>query len=144
MARGSLIAPLDADDLWRPTKIERQVARFLEADDKVALVYAWSHIVDDEGRIMRSSGHCQVSEGDVFHELMEFNLVGNGSNPLMRKDRVLEAGGYDPDLRDRDAQGCEDWQLYLRLAERYEVAVVPEWLVGYRQVPAQCRGISGR
>jgi len=135
MAGGSLIAPLDADDLWGPTKIERQVARFLEADDRLALVYTWSHNVDEDGRVMRLKGSRAEWEGDVFHQLIETNLVGNGSNPLMRRDRVLDAGGYDPKLRAQGAEGCEDWKLYLRLAERYEFAVVRECLVGYRQTP---------
>jgi len=133
MAQGSLIAPLDADDLWERTKIERQVACFRGSDDRLALVYSWSHSIDDEGRIMRWKANRPEAQGRVFHQLIEANLIGNGSTPLMRKDRVLEVGGYDPELRAREAQGCEDWKLYLSLAERYDFAVVPACLVGYRQ-----------
>jgi hypothetical protein len=61
------------------------------------------------------------------------NLVGNGSVPLMRRDAVLEAGGYDPTLRSRKAQGCEDLLLYCRIAARHHAAVVPDFLTGYRQ-----------
>ena len=135
-AQGSLIAPLDADDLWKPTKIERQVACFLAADDNLSLVYTWSHNIDEEGGIMRWKRNRPKVEGRVFHHLIEANLIGNGSTPLMRKDHVLEAGGYDPAFRDRDAEGCEDWKLYLALAERYDFAAVREPLVGYRQTPA--------
>lgn len=42
-------------------------------------------------------------------------------------------GGYDTQLRAQNAQGCEDWDLYLRIAEYYKFAVVPEILVGYRK-----------
>ena len=135
MAQGSLIAPIDADDLWERTKIERQVACFLAADDGLALVYTWSHSIDEEGRIMRWKRNRPKEEGRVFHQLIEANLLGNGSTPLMRKDRLLEAGGYDPELRAQNAEGCEDWKLYLSLAERYDFAVVRECLVGYRQTP---------
>ena len=136
MARGSLIAPLDADDLWKPTKIERQVACFLATDDSLGLVYTWSHIIDEDGQIFaRRRRNLSHEEGKVFHQILEANFVGNGSTPLMRKDYVLEAGGYDPELRARNAEGCEDWKLYLALAERYEFAVVRDSLVGYRQTP---------
>jgi len=135
MSRGSLIAPLDADDLWKRTKLEQQVACFLAADDKLALVYTWSHNIDEDGRIMRWKRNRPEEEGRVFHQLVEANLIGNGSTPLMRRDHVLQAGGYDPELRAQNAEGCEDWKLYLALAERYEFAVVRESLVGYRQTP---------
>jgi glycosyltransferase involved in cell wall biosynthesis len=140
-AQGSLIAPLDADDLWKPTKIERQVACFLAAADNadnadnLALVYTWSHNIDETGGIMRWKKNRPDVEGRAFHNLIEANFIGNGSTPLMRKDYVLEAGGYDPAFRAQDAEGCEDWKLYLALAERYEFAAVREPLVGYRQTP---------
>jgi glycosyltransferase involved in cell wall biosynthesis len=134
-AQGSLIAPLDADDLWKPTKIERQVACFLAAADNLALVYTWSHNIDEMGGIMRWKRNRPNVEGRAFHHLVEANFIGNGSTPLMRKDYVLEAGGYDPAFRAQDAEGCEDWKLYLALAERYDFAAVREPLVGYRQTP---------
>lgn len=134
-AQGSLIAPLDADDLWKPTKIERQVACFLAAADNLALVYTWSHNIDEMGGIMRWKRNRPKVEGRAFHHLIEANFIGNGSTPLMRKDYVLEAGGYDPAFRTQDAEGCEDWKLYLALAERYDFAAVREPLVGYRQTP---------
>ena len=133
VAQGSLIAPLDADDLWERTKIERQVAQFRAADDQLALVYTWSHSIDDEGRIMRWETNRPEGEGRVFLQLIEANIIGNGSAPLMRKDRVIEAGGYDTELRAQGAEGCEDWKLYLALAERYDFAVIRACLVGHRQ-----------
>ena len=48
------------------------------------------------------------------------------ASPAERKDYVLEAGGYDPAFRSQDAEGCEDWKLYLALAERYDFAAVRE------------------
>ncbi len=134
-AEGNLVAPLDADDLWKPTKIERQVARFRAAADNLALVYTWSHNIDEEGGIMRWKRNRPKVEGRAFHHLIEANFIGNGSTPLMRKDYVLAAGGYDPTFRNQDAEGCEDWKLYLTLAERYDFAAVREPLVGYRQTP---------
>jgi hypothetical protein len=43
-------------------------------------------------------------------------------------------GFYNCKLKEQDAQGCEDWDIYLRIAEFYQFRVVPEFLIGYRQV----------
>ena len=37
-------------------------------------------------------------------------------------------------MKENNAQGCEDWELYLRLAEHYQFRVVPEFLIGYRKI----------
>lgn len=138
-ARGAFIAPVDADDLWKPEKIARQMSRFL-ANDSLGLVYTWWEHVDEDGRVIPRTDYLgrakslSAPRGKVLHDLIEKNIVGNASTPIMRKEAVLEAGGYDPGLHARNAQGCEDWKLYLALAERYEFDVVPEYLVGYRQL----------
>jgi hypothetical protein len=62
------------------------------------------------------------------------NFVGSGSPALIRKQAIIEAGGYDYSLRAAGAQGCEDFKLYLQIAERYEFAVVKEFLTGYRSL----------
>ena len=129
-ASADFIAPLDADDLWRSTKIERQLRALRAGGPEVGLVYCWSAVIDEDSRIT-SRVHPPYA-GDVLPHLFYGNFVGNGSSALMRKAHVVEVGGYDSSLKERRSQGCEDWKLYLLLAERCHFAVVPDHLVGYR------------
>jgi glycosyltransferase involved in cell wall biosynthesis len=132
--KGELIAPVDADDVWHPLKIEKQVAAMRGGGRKVGLVYTWSALLDGQSRVTALAGQ-YFHEGNVLTSLCEFNMVGNGSSPLMRAEAVRQVGGYDASLVGLKAQGCEDWALYLAIAERFEFAVVPEYLTGYRQLP---------
>lgn len=131
-ARSDLVAPVDADDLWSTDKIERQLDALRRGGPSVALVYTWSMLIDSDSRIV-GRGDRHTDEGDVLPRMCRGNLVGNGSAALMRRAAVLEAGGYDPSLRARRAQGCEDFLLYCRIAARHRFAVVPDFLTGYRQ-----------
>src|SRR5262249_883170 len=47
-ARGEFIAPLDADDLWHPQKIARQVEIMRASPATVGLVYCWSVEIDED------------------------------------------------------------------------------------------------
>jgi glycosyltransferase involved in cell wall biosynthesis len=132
-ARGAYVAPLDADDLWHTGKIARQLRCLLQAGDKAGLVYCWSVDIDDASIITERRLDLDRFEGDVYAALVLTNFVGNASVPLIRKSELEAIGGWDPDLRRRQAQGCEDWQTYLRLAERTDYALEPAFLVGYRQ-----------
>ncbi|MDG2528027.1 glycosyltransferase [Caulobacter endophyticus] len=132
--RGALIAPVDADDLWSPDKIERQLRVLQHGGPSVALVYTWYAVIDAQGRIVETN-HRPRDEGDVLARLCRGNLIGNGSSPLIRKAAVIEAGGYCSRLRDSRAQGCEDLLLYFRIAERHDFAVVADFLTGYRRLP---------
>jgi glycosyltransferase involved in cell wall biosynthesis len=132
-SKGEVIAPVDADDLWSPDKIERQLRALREGGERVGLVYAWYAHIDSDGNVR---GMVRPMEsGDVLEPICFGNFVGNGSSALMRKSAVLEAGGYDPSLRARKAQGCEDFLLYFRIAEKYHFALVADSLTGYRQLP---------
>ena len=130
-ALGEFIAPIDADDIWFPEYLEAQLP--LMDDLKVGMVYAWSVFIDEAGRLMKT---CQSNlwQGDDYLPLINRNLPGNASCVLMRHSYVRLIGGYDSSYRTLNAQGCEDWDLYLRLAEKFETRVVPRLLVGYRQV----------
>ena len=131
-ARGEFIAPLDADDIWHPQKIARQIAAMRAAGPKVGMVYTWSLRIDETRHILSRPSSVPDYSGNVYPFLVLYNFVGNGSTPLLRRSGVLEAGGYDQSLRARRGEGCEDQLLYLLLAERYEAALVPDFLVGYR------------
>jgi glycosyltransferase involved in cell wall biosynthesis len=133
-AHGDLVAPVDADDLWSPDKIEKQLRALKAGGGNVALVYTWYALIDDQSRITDTT-YRPTEEGDVLRRMCCGNLVGNGSSPLMLKSAVRAAGGYDSTLRARKAQGCEDVLLYYRIAERHRFALVAEPLTGYRQTP---------
>ena len=51
-SRGEYIAPIDADDIWYPQKLEKQVQCMLEADQSIGLVYAWSVRIDEDDVIV--------------------------------------------------------------------------------------------
>jgi glycosyltransferase involved in cell wall biosynthesis len=136
---GEFIAPIDADDIWYPQKIEKQVECFLKSEENVGLVYNLSVWIDEEDRIIGKYepnyylNYFNV-EGNAYPALLYTNIVGNGSVPLIRRTCFEKIGGYNHKLKQQNAQGCEDWDIYLRIAEFYEYRVVPEFLVGYRQV----------
>jgi glycosyltransferase involved in cell wall biosynthesis len=132
-AAGPLVAPVDADDLWHPTKIERQVRRLREATD-AAVVYCWMLEIDPASRVIQRRLDQDECEGDVYAALVLANFVG-ASVPLIPRDLAMAVGGWDPSLRARKAQGAEDWQFHLRLAARARFALEPAFLVGYRESP---------
>jgi glycosyltransferase involved in cell wall biosynthesis len=131
VARGEFVAPLDADDLWDPAKIERQVSRMIEAGDGTGLVYCWWVSIDADGAVLDSSPRWRI-EGNAAETLLEVNYTGNASVPLYRRRNIEEVGGFDVALGDRHA-GCEDWDLALKVAERSCVGLVPSVLVAYRR-----------
>jgi glycosyltransferase involved in cell wall biosynthesis/peptidoglycan/xylan/chitin deacetylase (PgdA/CDA1 family) len=133
-SRADFIAPIDSDDLWMPTKIEKQMAMMLSRGRRCGLVYTWQITIDEHGRVVSPRPKWEV-EGYVLPRILYGNLVGGGSPALMRKQAVIEAGGYDASLHEQHAQGCEDFKLYLQIAERYDFAVIREYLTGYRELP---------
>lgn len=130
---GTFIAPLDADDVWHPEKIERQLESARRGGEKVGLVYTWWYLMSEDAAV-RTAWKMPTAQGSVFKQLLSMNFIGCASVPLIRRSCLDEVGLYDVALRDHRAEGCEDWDLALRIAEQYEVRVVPMPLVGYRKV----------
>lgn len=123
LATGEWIAFLDADDLWHPTKLQRQ----LEGLDR-----SWSYTNRTNfglrGEVPVLQSDCTaMHDGDVFVRLLsEGNFITN-SSVLIRRDLFLRLGGFTTQLRN-----AEDWELWLRVAEHHPVAYCAEPLVRYR------------
>lgn len=131
-ARGKYIAPLDADDFWFPEKVEKQVSCMEQFGSETGLVYCWSRLIDEFGDIV-DDGHPHTVEGRLRYALVLRNILGNGSVPLFRATALEKVGLYLTRAEQGGAQGCEDWDLSLRIAEVFSVRVVPEFQVAYRQ-----------
>lgn len=125
------LAFVDADDLWAPTKIALQWQALESGGPSAGLAYCWFALIDEDSRVF-SLDNRPTAEGSVLQRMCRNNFVGNGSSMLMRRSAFEKAGQFDPSLRERKAQGCEDMLICLRIAENYEFRVVPQHLVGYR------------
>ncbi len=132
-SKGEYIAPIDADDIWCTQKLEKQVQCLLQGSQSVGLVYTWTHHIDEEGLPTGTYHRCNL-EGNVLTAMFIEEPIGNASVPLIRRSCLEKVGLYDTRLKEQNAQGLEDFDMYLRIAEHYEFKVVPEFLVGYRQV----------
>ncbi len=127
-SRGEFIAFLDDDDEWLPNKLESELLVFEKGDPKLALVYGGFIWVDAPGKEVKT--HYPVLRGFILKDLLRQKdaFTGSASNPLLQKSVVETLGGYD----ERVKTG-EDLELYLRLAEKYEVDFTPEVVVRIRQ-----------
>ncbi|MBS3647232.1 glycosyltransferase family 2 protein [Pseudaminobacter sp. 19-2017] len=125
------LAFVDADDLWAPSKIAQQLWALQEGGPTVGLAYCWFAQIDAESRVY-SLDNRPSAEGWVLRRMCRNNFVGNGSSLMLRRAAFDAAGGFDPSLRARNAQGCEDMLMCLRVAAQFEFRVVPQYLVGYR------------
>jgi glycosyltransferase involved in cell wall biosynthesis len=130
-ASSELVALVDADDVWHPEKIERQV-RVIEANPEMSLVCTGYSVIDEVGRVVQVVGGSTPKRVD-FLDLCRRNFIGNGSSALMRRAEATKFGGYDATLRERGGQGCEDLKLYLQMAENSVLGFIPLPLTGYRQ-----------
>jgi glycosyltransferase involved in cell wall biosynthesis len=133
-ARGTYLAPLDADDVWEPEKLEKQVTAMEQGGADVGLVYCWSRRIDQDGNLI-SYSHPYTLEGRAHRAFVLRNLLSNSSVPLFRASAVADVGPYLTRNEQAGGQGCEDWDMNLRVSEKYLIRLVPEYLVGYRQKP---------
>ena len=132
-SHGDYLAPVDADDLWHPEKIARQLAALRAAGPDVGYAYTFSRHIDAAGRVTRDYGY--RLEGAAFLRAILHNHVGNGSALLIRRAAFDSVGGYDPALRDAGMQGTEDYLLQALIARHWRVVCVPAYLTGYRKQP---------
>lgn len=129
-ASGQYIAPIDADDIWYPERLSKHVYCLETSDATVGLVYSWSTYLNEAGEIKGYSpfGQLGAVEGNVLAMLVFYNFLDNACTAMFRRECLDRVGFYDCEL-----ETCEDWDLYLRIAEQYQFRMVPEYLIGYRQ-----------
>jgi len=120
-AAGAYLCALDADDRLRPEYFERAVP-ILDQSPDVAFVSCWLRTFGDE------AWDWKPERCDLPTLLWEDTVL---TAALVRRDVMLEIGGYDVAM---PAQGGEDWDLWLTLAERgFRGTIIPEVLFDYRR-----------
>ena len=123
LASGSYIAFLDADDLWLPQKLERQLTA-----SSAPMTFTDRFNIGARGELPElQSDVTPMTGGDLFVPLMrEGNFITNTS-VVMRRALFEKMGGFYTGLN-----GTEDWDLWIRIAEHHDIGFVAEPLVRYR------------
>jgi glycosyltransferase involved in cell wall biosynthesis len=117
---GRLVAFLDADDIWLPEKLERQV-NYFSTHQTAGLVHT-AVIVSDVPR-MRPRGHGVQPEDESepptnrFAEIFHGDRDVNTLTAMVRREVLDEVGPFD----ERRELHVEDWDLWLRIAARYPI-----------------------
>jgi glycosyltransferase involved in cell wall biosynthesis len=125
---GEFIAFLDADDIWLPHKIERQV-QLLQKDGEVGLVTVGMREFGKDGKTITKY---QTGQNGWCAEnilLLGAGIAAPGSSLLIKRDVFERVGGYD---EMKDMHPSEDWEFCYRVARRFKLAFLPELLVEYR------------
>ncbi len=121
---GQFVAFLDSDDIWKPGKISAQVKCISSSTPQTALVYTGMLKIDESGNIVGRK--IPKFRGRIFKDLLRDNVIGSTSVPLIRRDVVIEVGGFDESLPAR-----QDLDLWLRIARSWDVDYVSDTLVLY-------------
>ena len=124
------VALLDADDLWHPEKLAKQLSA-IKAQPDAGLCYTLADTIDSGGKQLHNSYHWRTYSGRVFDELLRSNFITN-SSVLLRRASLLNVGLFDSHL---PVFGSEDWDLWLRVARQCSVCLVDEKLTFYRVYP---------
>jgi len=131
VAIGEWVGFLDDDDVWLPDKLDRQM-KLVKAKPTLGLVHCSDYAVDDNLKVLYPRTISPENRGDVFERLLLGNFIFQ-SCVMVRRDVLREAGYMDPTLR-----FAPDWDLWLKIAAKWETDFEPEPLVLCRQSASGC------
>ena len=127
-ATGTYLNFVDDDDIFMPSKIERQV-QVMNSRPEVGLVHCGYYHMDGAGNLYEKVW--ALPEGDVLKELVCGCFLWSGA-PLIRRQCLDQIGLFD----EKTWSTNEDWDLWLRIAQAgYPFACVQEPLGAYRILP---------
>jgi glycosyltransferase involved in cell wall biosynthesis len=123
-ARGDYIARIDADDMAQPERLEKQLA-FLRNNPDIILVGSNCYNIDRNGTIL-STTEFPCDSAHIKWRLLFHNCIPH-SSVMFHKEVIMKLGGYD------NAITCaQDYDLWLRVAEKNDIAGALEPLICYR------------
>jgi len=138
-SKGTFLAFLDSDDYWLPEKLEAQVEFLTKHPDRK--ICQTEELWMRRGRRVNPGKKHLKPSGDIFFPSLERCLV-SPSAVVLRRSLLAEVGLFDESL-----PVCEDYDLWLRIACRYPVHLIPRVLLvkeGGRedQLSCQMRGMD--
>lgn len=128
-SQGEFVTTLDADDWLTQNSLADRVA-FLNEHPEFGVVYADGYYCDPSGKeLMRFSEYMPARiEGDVFGTLLVTSFYGTGATVMIRR----EVADHDAIRYDESIVWCQDWDFYIRLAEKTQFGYSSSIAIRYR------------
>lgn len=133
-SRGEFLIFLDADDRLTPRALELQLHHLQARPDCAMAAGHYREIAADGTVLGTPKQHCVIS--DHYKTLLGGgDCVWLPAAVLYRRAELEALGGWN-----EERSGCADWDLYLRIAQRYSICCHAEVVAEYRQhLPSMSR-----
>lgn len=117
------VAALSGDDFWEPTNLEEKIA-FYEKHPDFGMIYGggYNYFYDSDTTTLMDSSNCR--SGWIFRDLLKGNFI-NGIGIVVKKSTLNDVGMFD------ETSLVEDWDLWIRIAEKYPIGFLKKPLVYY-------------
>jgi len=129
-SHGRYIAFLDDDDLWLPNKLEKQIA-LLEFNDKIGLIYSDMFWFNKKGVLPNTKAQASSLHLARLYwmHFLNFDFLSSptSSTVIVRRQALDEMGLFDESLTN-----CHDYDLWLRIGEKWLFYYLDEPLTMYR------------
>jgi hypothetical protein len=129
LARGKYVARMDADDIAIRNRLMLQM-QFIDAHPEVAVLGGAVEFVDVTGKVLRIARY-PCGNREIQRGLLDSNLFWHPTI-LLRTDVFAAIGGYRNGVAD-----AADYDLWLRIAEHFQVANLEAVVLKYRVHPHQ-------
>jgi len=119
------VAIMDADDIAMPERLAKQAA-LLDRDPRLGAVGCWTRHFDErtgETTLLRR----RPQDPRAIRNMLFFNVGISHASAMFRVAALREVGLYSEKY-----PAAEDYELLRRIATRYELGNVPEYLLAYR------------
>lgn len=127
-SKGKYLALLDADDRWLPERLEETV-KVMENDSTVGLVHSNIIRFSDNGVLDIPKRKTKYLNGMIFNHIFLRDAHIACPTVLIRRSSLDELGMFDENL---SYLGCEDRDLWLRIARHSKVSYIDKVLAYYR------------
>ena len=119
-AAGKWIAFLDSDDEWTPDKLQKQLACY-RLHPNMRILQTEERWIRNNMRVNPGKKYSKKS-GNIFKNCLKTCIVGP-STVMCERSLLMEMGGFDEKL-----PVCEDYDLWIRIAAKYAIPLLPEAL----------------
>jgi glycosyltransferase involved in cell wall biosynthesis len=120
MAKSSLIARMDADDISHPNRLQRQYDYMMENPD-CALLSSWARVVSEDLKFVRLERY----RSRFYYFNLIFECWMYHPTIMFRKKEAEEVGMYSMPF-------SEDFDLFWKMSRKFKIGNIPEALVDYR------------